>query len=172
MSHLEPLSPADLSVVVSDLLVATPGHGDPMLDPAVAEMLGTLRTMLKVDAVFVSEVVQDTRVTRQVCPAPALPLKAGDTVPLAETWCQLVLEGRAPEWIPDVGALAQRLERPAQDLYRGHVSIPVRLASGRTYGTLCALNRQPLPAEDARLLDLLTRTAALLAERLVAAGHA
>lgn len=180
MSFLpEPMSSTELSVSVSHLLVATPERCDPLLDPAVPDTLALLREMLKVDAVFVAEIVErpraspgmSQRVTRAANADPSMGVNVGDTVPLQDTYCHLVLEGRAPTWIPDVHALAERLG-DAPPPYRGHISIPIQLASGRIYGTLCSLSRQALSADGAQGLAVLRRAAAMIAARLAEAGVA
>ena len=48
------MSPAEVTVHTSDLLVATPDAADPLVDGAVLKALQILRQLLRVDAVFVA----------------------------------------------------------------------------------------------------------------------
>jgi hypothetical protein len=70
-------------------------------------------------------------------------LWAGATIPLAETYCQRVADGRLPNLIADtrrydhVTALA-----PVLGSYLG---VPVTFSDGRLYGTLCCASHAPAP---------------------------
>ena len=90
---------------------------------------------------FVAELVDGARVTRVGETSGAMPMNVGEVVPLERTYCRLVLEGKLPEFIPDVDALAEDVA-PAGLLagLRGHVMTPIVLRDGRVYGTLCCLS--------------------------------
>ena len=115
------MSPADVTVRTSDLLVATPDAADPLVDASVLKALQILRQMLRVDAVFVAELIDGARVTRVGETTGAMPMNVGEVIPLERTYCRLVLEGKLPEFIPDVTRLAEEVAPP--DLLpglRGH----------------------------------------------------
>ncbi len=174
-NYADPLDANDLSVVVSDLLVATAEHADPAVDGSVQQALRALRQMLKVNAVFVAEVREQQKITRSLDRDDQFNLAVGDTVPLEDTYCKLVLEGRLPEYIPDVQGLAERL--PAGTLpanvvpagIRAHVSTPITLGDGRVYGTLCCISSGTLDADEAKALQQLRQCAQFVAKSLGAA---
>lgn len=164
--------PDEVTVSTSDLLVATPDASDPLVHGAVLKALKLLRQMLKVDAVFVAELVDGARVTRVGLTTGAMPMNVGEVVPLERTYCRLVLEGKLPEFIPDVDALCED-EAPAGLLpgLRGHVMTPIVLRDGRIYGTLCCLSASPLDVERERALSNLRRSAKFVADQLDGAPH-
>ncbi len=168
---LDPLHADEVTVSTSDLLVATARSSDPLVDGSVLKALQLLRRMLKVDAVFVAERVGDARVTRVGETTGAMPMNIGEVVPLEQTYCRLVLEGRLPEYIPDVDALAHDLApRDLLPGLRGHVMTPVVLKSGRVYGTLCCLSASPLVVDQEKALLNLRRSAQYVADALEAGG--
>ena len=94
-------------------------------------------------------------------------LKAGDQLPIATTLCAESRAARAPIII----------EHASQDpLYRAHhtiklyriesyVSIPIIMADGRYFGSLCALDSNPLQLAP-RVLSMFNRFAALIGSQL------
>ena len=173
MAHLLDLMPPDeVTIRTSDLLVATAETCDPLVDASVLKALQLLRKLLKMDAVFVAELVDGARVTRVGETNGAMPMNVGEVVPLERTYCRLVLEGRLPEFIPDVDALAED-EAPAGLLpgLRGHVMTPIVLRDGRVYGTLCCLSASPLAVDQERALLNLRRSAKFVADALDGATH-
>lgn len=166
------MSPDEVTVCTSDLLVATPDSCDPLVDGAVLKALQLLRRMLKVDAVFVAELIDGARVTRVGETTGAMPMNVGEVVPLERTYCRLVLEGRLPEFIPDVDALCAD-EAPAGLLpgLHGHIMTPIVLRDGRVYGTLCCLSASPLEVERERALSNLRRSAKFVADQLDGVTH-
>lgn len=131
--------PADLSVKVSELLVATADSSDVLIDSAVTEVLSLLRQRLAMDVVFVSEFVDGERVFRYVesngnsqCPS------TGASDPLEQTWCQRIVDGRLPAYMPDVSKFAGKAEMPAVAFpINTYLSTPIFLKDGKIYGTLC-----------------------------------
>jgi hypothetical protein len=164
---LDTMSPAEVTVHTSDLLVATAQHCDPLLDASVLKALRLLRQMLKLDAVFVAELVDGARITRVGDTTGAMPMNPGEVIPLEQTYCRLVLEGKLPEYIPDVTALAEDVAPP--DLLpglRGHLMTTIVRRDGSVYGTLCCLSASPLAVEQERALLNLRRSAQFVADAL------
>ena len=173
MAHLlDTMPPDEVTVRTSDLLVATAESCDPLVDASVLKALQLLRRMLKVDAVFVAELIDGARVTRVGETTGAMPMNVGDVVPLERTYCRLVLEGRLPEFIVDVDALEEDIApRGLLAGLRGHVMTPIVLKDGRVYGTLCCLSASPLAVERERALDNLRRSARFVADQLDGVTH-
>ena len=90
----------------------------------------------------------------------------GDTMALADTHCQRMLDGRIDSIVPD---LAAEPETRVLDVTRGlglraYAGVPVRLRSGEIYGTLCAVDTEPHPELSDRHTELLTFLGELAAE--------
>ena len=166
------MSPDHVTVRTSDLLIATSESADPLVDGAVLKALQLLRRMLKVDAVFVAELIDGARVTRVGDGNGAMPMNIGEVIPLERTYCRLVLEGKLPEFIPDVDALAQEVAPPGLLTgLRGHVMTSIVLKDGRVYGTLCCLSASPLAVDQERALENLRRSARFVADVLDGTSH-
>ncbi len=158
----------DVSVVISELLIATADSSDALLDGSVNEVLRMLRERMSLDVVFVSEFVDGQRVFRFVDRSNSAPaLHAGDSNPLEETYCQRVVDGRLPELIQDVAALPRGTDLPPLPFSIGaHLSTPVVLKGGRAYGTLCCFSSAPNPQLRERDLQTLRHCAQLVARKL------
>lgn len=170
-------NPADLSVRVSEMLVATADGSDELINSAVSEMLLLLRQRLAMDVVFVSEFVDGRRVFRYVdAPADRPVFAVGNSHPLEQTWCQRVVDGRLPQLVPDTRKLPDRASLPAVPFDIGtYLSTPVMLSGGRVYGTLCCFCFTPNMDIRQRDLRNLQSVALLIAKKIElsqAPGHA
>lgn len=143
--HLRDLDSLDLSVSVSELLVATADEADAAIDQAVPEVLRLLRERMNMDVVFVSEFVGGERVFRFVDRADDAPaLQAGDSNSLEESYCKQVVDGRLPPLVVNAAALPASMNLPATPFpVGGHLSTPVILSDGSVYGTLCCFSTKP-----------------------------
>ncbi|MEY4563257.1 MAG: hypothetical protein RLZZ618_2534 [Pseudomonadota bacterium] len=158
----------DLVVTISDLLVATADSADAAIDSAVPELLSLLRQRLHMDVVFVSEFVNGQRVFRFVdSAADAPPVHVGDAGPLEESYCQRVVDGRLPGLIHDAAARTDLSDLPDPGFRVGaHLSTPIVLEDGNTYGTLCCFSTSPNENLRDRDLTNLKNCAQLVARKL------
>lgn len=164
----EGFDPEDLSIKVSELLVATADASDELLDSKVSEVLALLKDRLKMDVVFVSEFVDGERVFRYVdAPSDKPVAEVGGSDPLEETWCQRVVDGRIPEFIPNVPKFADSAQLPPTSFDVGtFLSTPVFLDDGHVYGTLCCLSFSPHESVHERDLKNLKSVAMLVAKKI------
>ncbi len=97
-------------------------------------------------------------------------ISEGMAIPLEETYCQRVLDGRLPNLIPDVRGDDRAASLPiteASDV-GAFASVPVVFSDGRFYGTLCAGSHDPKPDlgyRELRFLHVLARLVADVLER-------
>lgn len=143
-------------------------------DELIQATLSAARVHFGMDVAFVSEFVDDRRIFRHVDGGVASPIAVGDGDLLEESYCQRVVDGRLPEVIPDTGGNEQARALPATAVLPvgAHLSVPIRLADGRIFGTLCCFRSQPdhsLTERDAAVMHLL---AALVADQLATASIA
>ena len=172
MEFLEPFGADELTVTISELLVATADSSDPLLDDSVSQLLHTMRQRMAMDVVFVSEFVDGQRMFRYVDASPDAPeILAGDSSPLEESVCQRVVEGRVPELIRDLGAVPKEQLPEIPFRIGAHLSTPIVLADQRVYGTLCCFSAAPRPELVQADMDKLKMCATLVA-RKVALGQA
>jgi hypothetical protein len=139
-------APDALEVKVSELLIATPDHCDPLLDPAIHRVLKMLRERESMDAAFVCEILDGQRVSRRFHTAQRAQFIDEQQEPLELAFCKQVLRA----WVP-TGC---------------YLSAPVVLSDGMTYGTLYSFSFSPDPAVEARDIRKL-EMASQLAARLI-----
>ena len=109
----------------------------------VRRALGAVRSHLGMDVAYVSEFVNDRSVFREVdAPGREALIKAGDSHSLDDVYCRHILAGRIPELMPDTAAVPAAMAMPitAAVPIGAHMSVPIRLADGRTYGMFCCLS--------------------------------
>ena len=160
----ESLDGDDISVVISELLVATADSSDPLLDDSVSQVLKTLRERMRMDVVFVSEFIDGRRMFRFVDTGPGAPaIAAGQSNPVEESVCQRIVDGRLPGLIQDVAAVPAEQLPPMPFRVGAHLSTPIVLQGGRTFGTLCCFSAAPDPTlrdDDLKTLRLCARLVA------------
>lgn len=157
----------DVSVVISELLVATADDCDPLLDGSISAVLASMRRKLHMDLMFVGEIIDGERVFRHVDAGPgAPPVQRGDVQSMDNTFCQRVLDGRLPAFIPDTAKL-QPGQAPDVGVPVGaHLAAPIVLKDGRTYGTLCCMSASANPALRDEDMVNLRHCATLVARKL------
>lgn len=120
--------------------------------------LEAIRTHLGMEVAYVSEFKDDTSLFKAV-DAPGLEgvIKPGDSRPLDDIFCRHILAGRLPEVMPDVRQepLAMSLPIMQQVPIGAHLSVPIRLEDGETYGMFCCLSFKPDPSLNERDLQVM-----------------
>lgn len=109
--------------------------------------LRAMRRHLGLQVAYVSEFVGDMAVFREV-DAPGLEhlIKPGDERSLDDVYCRHILAGRLPQLIADTARypLAAAMPITAAIPIGAHVSVPLVMPDGETYGMFCCLG----PAAD------------------------
>ncbi len=161
--------PDDMTVTISELLVATADGHDHAIESAVPEVLRLLRDKMSMDVVFVSEFVDGRRVFRHVETTPGGNVIAeGGSDPLEESWCQRVVDGRLPQYIENAATFPGTAGEVGKYPFPigTHISAPIVLKGGEVYGTLCAFSFAPLDKPNPADLKKLQYTAQLTAQKI------
>ncbi|MES2887494.1 MAG: GAF domain-containing protein [Pseudomonadota bacterium] len=167
MFDVDPLDARSLDIAISELLVATADGCDAYMDRKITETLRMLRLQMNMDMVFVSEFVDGNRVFRFVDSDRADAPQAGDAGALEDSYCQRIVQGRVPEFIPDTAPLiATGALFPPPIPVGAHLSTPVVLKDGRVYGTVCCLSAAAQPDLQAAELERLRQCARLVARKV------
>jgi EAL domain-containing protein (putative c-di-GMP-specific phosphodiesterase class I) len=141
---------------------------------SVRGMLRAIRTHLGMDVAFLSQFTDGRRVFRSVDSALAEPpVREGASDPIEESFCGMVIDGRLPELIQNANDLpaARALDVTAALPVGAHLSVPVRLADGTTYGTFCCFSLGPddsLTDRDVALMRVFADMAAEQIDREIA----
>ena len=137
----------------------------------VGRALEVAREELGMEVAFVSEFTDQRMVFRRlVGEAASFGWEEGESVPLDDTFCRLLLEGRLPNAIPDAQAdgRVRFLEITGRAGIGSYVGAPIRFSDGTLYGTFCLLSHSPDPSlaeRDGRFVRVLARLVAEQIER-------
>ena len=134
------------------LMLPTTKAGDASIDDILRDALHTIRQHLGMDVAFVSEFLNGRRIFRYVdSSVDNPPISEGDSDPLEESYCQCIVDGRLPRLMHDASLIPLALTFPATAALPvgAHISVPIHLSDGRTYGTFCCFKTTP----DVTLLD-------------------
>lgn len=139
---------------------------DDKAENSLRRVLEAVRVHLGMQVAYVSEFVGDRSYFREV-DAPGLEhvVKPGDSMPLDYVYCRHILEGRLPELMPDVLDEPFAASMPfTHDMgVRAHMSVPIKLNDGQTYGMFCCLSTEPQPTLNMRDLKMMRAVAELAA---------
>jgi signal transduction histidine kinase len=134
-------------------------------------VLEAAREELGMEVAFVSEFTQRRMVFRKLAgEAESFGWEEGESVPVDDTFCRLLLEGHIPNVIPDAKAdgRVNFLNVTGKADIGSYVGAPVRFSDGTLYGTFCVLNHSPEPSlvgRDAQFIRVLARLVAEQIER-------
>jgi len=138
---------------------------------AIERVLEAAREELGMDVAFVSEFACRRMVFRKLGgEAESFGWKEGESVPLDDTFCQLLLEGRLPNVIPDAKAdgRVKFLQITGKADIGSCAGAPIRFSDGTLYGTFCVLSHSPEPSlveRDGQFIRVLARLVAEQIER-------
>lgn len=139
---------------------------DGSAEHSLRRALEAVRVHLGMQVAYVSEFVEDRTYFREV-DAPGLEhvVKPGDSMPLDYVYCRHILEGRLPELMPDVlnEPFAASMPFTTDMGVRAHMSVPIKLNDGRTYGMFCCISTEPQPTLNMRDLKMMRAVAELTA---------
>lgn len=137
------------------------------LPAGVGRLLELARHQLAMPVAFLTRLQGDNYVFARFAGDPGrFGVAEGDTMPLADTHCQRMLDGVCGSTIADAGADAGTRDLAATTALgvRAYAGVPIRLRSGEIYGTLCAVDTVPHPDLGERDTELMTFLSELTAE--------
>lgn len=138
------------------------------LDAGIDKMLRAVREHLGMDVAFLAEFRARDRIFRHVDAKTVAPIRAGDSVPLDQGYCQRVVDGRLPQLIRNAATHPEAAVLPETNAIPigSHLSVPIRLSDGRIYGTLCCFSFIPDVSLTERDLQIMRVLAELLADQI------
>ncbi|HWT25038.1 MAG TPA: EAL domain-containing protein [Solirubrobacteraceae bacterium] len=160
-------TPATLSDVLAGL---TAGRDATAIAEAVVR---AAREHLGMEVAFLSEFVGDRQVYRVVDGhGRRFGTEPGESIALEDSYCARVVRGTLPNAIPDTrdDPLTSHLPPTADAGIGAYIGVPVRLADGRLYGTLCGCSHEPANVQD-RDVGVMEALAAVIADVLSRDPH-
>lgn len=139
------------------------------LPAAACGALAALHERLGWDVWVVTRLVDDRQVVLHSHPPDAIP--PGTWLPWADTFCRLMIAGKAPRAATvtaAVPAYANLRDGPAARI-AAYIGVPLVDADGEVFGTLCAWGFRARPRRAARDLPMAEMVARMLST-LMAAG--
>jgi GAF domain-containing protein len=137
---------------------------------ALTVLLDKVRLQLKMDVVFVSQFTGGRRVFRQVQHDPGEPelLVVGGSDPLEDSFCQRVVDGRLPQVLRSGRGHPVATLLPATHVVGvgGHLSVPIVMADGSVFGTICCFSHRDMPWLGDRDLETLKGVSRLIASHV------
>jgi signal transduction histidine kinase len=137
-------------------------------------VLAAAKEELGMEVAFVSEFAEQRMIFRKlVGEAESFGWQEGESSPLSDTFCQLLIEGRLPSVIPDATAneLVKPLNVTVEARIGSYVGAPIRFSDGHIYGTFCVLSHSPDPSLNGRDAQFVRVLARLVAEHLERERH-
>ncbi|MFN8665013.1 MAG: GAF domain-containing protein [Thermomicrobiales bacterium] len=139
------------------------------LDDAINVMLELLADLVGISLTMIHRLEGDNLVVSHACDRIGLGLTLPVTIPRAYTFCDSVLASLTPLVVGDADLNEQWRNLPGKVAIgtRSYASVPIVLANGRVFGTLCAHDRRVLDLGKAELdaMRILARLIAFEIER-------
>ncbi len=127
------------------------------------------RALTGLEIAYVSRFHDGVQEIERTTTAPtAVGITEGMVVPLQDTYCQRIVDGRMPSVIHDTAAnpVTAALDATADAKIGAYLSVPIRLHDGRLYGTLCCASSTAIDPLSERELELVRILAQLVAYQL------
>ena len=143
----------------------------PGAQPSIDAALKAAREHLGMEVAYVSEFIENSSIFRNVDAPEKKHLAAvGDQHSLDDVYCKHILEGRLPELIPDTSKEPVAISLPITQAapIGAHMSVPIRLSSGKIYGMFCCLSSAADPSLTERDLSVMRAFADIAAQQIEA----
>ena len=141
---------------------------------SVGRMLDLVRDHMRMEVAFVSEFVGDQRIVREVSASGPTPLTIACSDPVEQTYCRRIADGQMDQLIVDARQhpVARTLALTELLGIGCYIGVPIVLADGTTFGTLCTFSSVPDPTLTDRDVRFVRLIADLVAERISEERHA
>ena len=134
--------------------------------PAIDEALAVVREVLDMDVAYLSAIGgEEQEILSVTGDGETLAIRPGRVIPLADTYCDRMLNGRIGNLVADASTEPElhSVAGPA-----AYVGVPLELHDGSVFGTLCAASGAPRPdlgERDVRFMRVLARVLAAELDR-------
>jgi GAF domain-containing protein len=142
--------------------------------PSIELMLAQVCTLTGMGFAAVARVTSERWIACQVLDRIEFGMKAGDELVVKTTICDEIRESGRAVFIDHVGANAEwrTHHTPAMYGFESYISVPILIADGSFFGTLCAIDPNERQTSLAAVLPQLEAIAATIAAELERLGDA
>jgi PAS domain S-box-containing protein/diguanylate cyclase (GGDEF)-like protein/putative nucleotidyltransferase with HDIG domain len=136
---------------------------------SVHRIVSLARAHLGMDVAYLGRIEEAGQTLTTVCDEQdSFEIMAGESLVWDETYCRLMLAGTVPNAVP---AVVEELSLNSLGVTErlgigSYIGVPVRLANGHLYGTLCALSHDPPPRLGDAEVKVMQSLADLLASEI------
>jgi PAS domain S-box-containing protein/diguanylate cyclase (GGDEF)-like protein len=136
---------------------------------SVRRIVSLARAHLGMDVAYLGRIEEARQAFTTVCDeAGSFDIAEGESLAWDETYCRLMLAGKVPNAVPTT------VEEPSLAALAitgrlgvgSYIGVPVRLANGHLYGTLCAVSHHPTPRLSDAEVQMMHSLAGLLASEI------
>lgn len=144
-----------------EALLASGGESADFLD----QLVRAANEQLGMDLAYMVEFVEKNEVFRKLAgDKRSFGFEEEMAIPLAESYCQRLVQGDLPSIVANTtdDQIVRDLPITKQADIGAYIGVPIRLRSGRVYGTLCGVSHAPEPTlreRDVRFLQVLANLA-------------
>ena len=115
----------------------------------VRELLQAAREQLCVDIAYFTRFTEGAeRIDFLAGDSVPFTFGEGSAIPLDETYCRRVIEGTAPNIVPDAAREPRMQDLTVAETIGSYLGVPVRLSDGRIYGAVCCASQVPNESLD------------------------
>ncbi len=158
--------------------VATPDLTAQRLDcptDAVRQIVIVAKQFLGMDVAYLAEMNESTQTFSVLAgDAGSFAIQEGATLEVNDTYCKRMLEGGIPHVVRAVSDVPELTRLPITTTadVGSYIGVPVRLANGHLYGTLCAVSHDATPGLDESQVTVMNSLAHLIADHIEHDAHA
>jgi diguanylate cyclase (GGDEF)-like protein/PAS domain S-box-containing protein len=168
------------------LRAAKPGPHEPVTTPdltaqrldcptdAVRQIVVIAQQFLGMDVAYLAEMDEDTQTFAVLSgEGSSFGVQEGLALDADGTYCKRMLAGRVANAVPAVPDQAELAGLPitAKAGIGSYIGVPVTLANGHLYGTLCALSHDTTPGLDEPQVEVMNSLAHLIADHIEHDAH-
>ncbi|MFT6345007.1 MAG: EAL domain-containing protein (putative c-di-GMP-specific phosphodiesterase class I) [Paraglaciecola sp.] len=131
------------------------------------KLLSIVRKHLDMEVAFISKFVKNNRVFEVVnSKSDMLPINVNDSDPIEETYCAKIVNNVIPNIIHNTKehALTSKLSITDKLSIGSYIGVPIKLSSGKIYGTFCCYKLSPDDTLNKRDLSFLSAIADIATE--------
>jgi len=158
------------SDILTELFLASPQQESDVISMNLQQIIGAIRSHFGMDIAFISDFVEGRRVIKYVDSIGDryATMLMEDSLPLEESFCQHVADGRLPQIIPDVSdhVLAKQLPLTKALSIGSYLGVPLKRLDGEVYGMFCCIGHQVDESLGVRDIALMKIFADLAGEQI------
>jgi EAL domain-containing protein (putative c-di-GMP-specific phosphodiesterase class I) len=137
------------------------------VDNKLNKLLSIVRKHLDMEVAFIAKFVNKSRVFAVVsAKSNTLPINVNDSDPIEETYCAKIVDKVIPNIIPNTNNNVVTSKLPITDKLSigSYIGVPIKLSSGKIYGTFCCYKLSPDDTLNQRDLSFLSAVADIATE--------